>query len=250
MTVRIEHLSYGGGRATVAMCILVADGILPKPDNITIADTGREARSTFDYLDEFVRPMLSPLGLSVDIAPHSLATVDLYSHKGTLLVPAFTKTGKLDTYCSSEWKAMVIQRHLRSKGYEAANIWIGYTVDEAASRISPDKTKCWTKVYPLVERMLTREDCETIIKRRGWPLPPRSSCFMCPHRSNEEWRLIRDKYPDQWAEACRIDNEIREEDEMGGVWLHASRVPLSEADIERNDRREPLRQCGLGGCFT
>jgi hypothetical protein len=31
-------LNYGGGRQTVAICILIARGILPKPDRIVIAE--------------------------------------------------------------------------------------------------------------------------------------------------------------------------------------------------------------------
>lgn len=42
MTKNIEILNYGGGRQTVAMCILIKRGVLPRPDHIIIADTGRE----------------------------------------------------------------------------------------------------------------------------------------------------------------------------------------------------------------
>jgi 3'-phosphoadenosine 5'-phosphosulfate sulfotransferase (PAPS reductase)/FAD synthetase len=246
---KIDILNYGGGRQTIALCILVATGKYRRPDKVLIADTGREAQSTWDYLDTYVRPLMTRVGLEVEIAPHSLATVDLYGHNGDLLLPVYTETGKFKTYCSNEWKASVIQRYLRSQDITEAYNWIGYACDEA-SRINKDKTQCWTKTFPLIEMMLTKQDCMAIIERAGYPLPPKSSCFMCPHRSNEEWRLIRDKYPAQFAEAIRIDNEIREEDEQHGVFLHQDRVPLAEADLERPDRREPDRQCGLGWCMT
>ena len=35
------------------------------------------------------------LGLTVEIAPHSLATVDIYAKNDDLLLPAFTESGKL-----------------------------------------------------------------------------------------------------------------------------------------------------------
>jgi hypothetical protein len=247
--MKINVLNYGGGRQTFAMCILVATGKLPRPDKVLIADTGREAQSTWDYLDQHTKPLLSRVGLEVEIAPHSLATVDLYGHNGDLLLPVYTATGKFQTYCSNEWKGAVMDRYLRSVGITEAYKWIGFAIDES-SRIKPDKAKCWTKTYPLIDMMLTKRDCIGIIERAGYPLPPKSACFMCPHRSNEEWRMIRDEYPEQWAEAVRIDEEIREEDDRHGVYLHQDRVPLAEADLERVDRREPDRQCGFGWCMT
>lgn len=248
-----EVMNYGGGRQTVAMCLLVAMEKLPEPDRIVIADTGREARSTWEYLDEYVQPLMASVGLTVEIAPHSLATVDLYSHKGTLLMPVFTETGKFSTYCSGEWKTCVVQRYLRAKGIKSATSWIGFTTDEPKrirNLFESSKTKgAWRVRCPLAELMLTRLDCEKLILRHGWPLPPKSACFMCPHRSNEEWRFIRDNYPDQWQEAIKIDCEIREEDEFNAVYLHHSRVPLDQADLDAIDRKEPDRQCGLGLCM-
>lgn len=244
-----QVLNYGGGRQTVAMCILVAKGILPRPDRVLIADTGREAQSTWDYLGQHVRPLLRAVGLEVEIAPRSLATVDLYANNGDLLLPVFTATGKMPTFCSSRWKSEVIQRYLRAAGIKRAVSWIGFAVDEL-NRIKSEDTGPWTRCFPLADLMLTKADCIRIVEKHGLPLPAKSACFMCPHRDNEEWRHIRDNYPEQWAEAIRIDNEIRENDDQGGVFLHQDRVPLSEADLDRKDRREPNRQCGLGFCMT
>src|ERR1043165_6024182 len=125
-----DVFSYGGGRQTVAMCILIARGILPRPDVIVAADTGREAPSTWEYLDRYVQPMLAEHGMRVEIAPHSLSKVDLYAHNGDLLVPAFTATGKLPTFCSTEWKARVVRRWLREREVTRARVWIGFALDE------------------------------------------------------------------------------------------------------------------------
>ena len=42
-------LSHGGGRQTVAMGVLAVKGEIEKPSMIIMADTGREATSTWDY---------------------------------------------------------------------------------------------------------------------------------------------------------------------------------------------------------
>jgi hypothetical protein len=259
-----DVLSYGGGRQTVALCLLVAKGLQARPDRVVIADTGREKRSTWDYLDAHVRPLLRSIGLEVEVAPHGLATVDLYAKNGDMLVPAYTATGKLKPFCSNEWKAQVIRRHLRATGVERARCWIGYAVDEsgrinddrryARERLDdPDRFGPWTRTYPLCDLMLTKADCRRIVEDFGWPLPAPSACYMCPHLGDAEWRHVRDELPDQFAEACRLDEALRAEDVArggSGVWLHRSLRPLREADLDRPGRAPAPGQCGLGGCFT
>lgn len=253
MTDSMTYLSYGGGRQTVALCVLIARGVLPRPDQIIAADTGREARSTWAYLDDHVRPLLAPLGLAVEIAPHALATVDLHGLNGDLLLPAWTATGKLPTFCSTEWKARVVQRYLRGQGVTAGTTvtsLIGYSHDERHRIRGNHGDGCWRRAFPLVDLGLTKADCQIIIADQGLPLPASSSCWMCPHRSNAQWRHVRDNLPDQWQEAIALDAAIREDDERGAVYLHQSRVPLAEADLDATDRREPMRQCSLGLCMV
>lgn len=242
-------LSYGGGRQTVAMCLLVTRGLLPRPDRIVFADTGREVATTREYLARFVAPHLAEFGLAVEIASHDLATVDLYAHNGDLLLPAFTEGGKLNTWCSNEWKAYVVQRYLRSQGIKRAVNWIGFSLDER-KRVKNFGEEPWLKSYPLIDLMLTSANCEQIIAQRGWPVPSKSRCFMCPHQSNAEWRQVRDDLPSQFAEAVRLDEEVRAADERGGVWLHHSRLPLALADFDVPDRVATGGQaCGFGGCY-
>lgn len=248
----MEVLSYGGGVQSVAMVVLAATERLPVPDYIICADTGREARSTWRYVEQTLMPYLQSVKLAerFHVAPHDLATVDLYGKNGDLLLPAYTAAGKLPTFCSNEWKGRVVQRYLRARGVERCNMWIGFSLDEA-DRVKHNKAdEGWCKrVYPLLDLMLTRSDCEAIITQAGLPLPVKSACHMCPHRTNEEWRHIRDNYPDQWQEAIEIDEEIREADLQGGVYLHKSRVPLAVADLDKDDSRERGKQCGFGYCF-
>ena len=241
-----EILSYGGGVQTIAMCVLVAQGKLPKPDFVIAADTGREMPTTWEYADEVARPLLASVGLQLHVAPHDLATVDIYGGNGDLLLPVYTPTGKLPTFCASEWKARVVQRYARGLGAKTADMvmWIGFSLDEA-HRIKGDAGRR----YPLIDFMLTRSDCEHIIKAAGLPLPLKSRCWMCPHQNNAEWREVRNA-PDLWQQAIELDDEIRANDERGGVFLHASRRPLAEADIDAADRKEPNWQCAFGLCFV
>jgi hypothetical protein len=238
---------YGGGRQTVAMCVLISQGRYPKPERVLIANTSREKQSTWDYLEEITRPLLATVGLTVEIAPHDLATVDLYAHNGDLLLPVYTKTGKFQAYCSNEWKARVADRFLRAQGVTNHVSWIGFAWDERR-RIKGREGRA----FPLVDMMLTKADCRAIITKAGLPMPEPSACWMCPNMPNEEWRAVRDKYPEDFERAVQLDEEIRAEDlERGGtgVWLHHSRVPLRDADLDAVDRADTGRPCGLGLCM-
>jgi hypothetical protein len=268
----LQVLSYGGGWQTTGMLVLITQGKLPRPDRIIIADTGREKASTWRYLEQTAHPRMREIGLDIEIAPRSLAYVDIYAHNGDLLLPAFTAKGKLSAFCSTEWKARVVERylHLSALGFtpdaiasmphdevkrqmkrridETWTNWIGFTYDER-DRIKGHDGR-W---YPLVEMMLTKTDNRAILRAAGWPDPTSSACWMCANMSNEEWRGVRDNDPGDFAAACAIDDEIRENDLFNGgsgVWLHHSRVPLREANLEADDRKEPSRQCGLGMCFV
>lgn len=127
----IDVLMYGGGRQTVAYCVLITQGHVAQPDKIVIADTGREKQSTWDYMAEITQPLLASIGLEIEIAPRSYAYVDLYAKSGHLLLPVFTETGKFPAYCSDEWKKRVAHRYLREQGV-AANYTsiIGFAYDE------------------------------------------------------------------------------------------------------------------------
>lgn len=248
-------MNYGGGRQTTAMLILVQRGILPRPDRIVIADTGRENPSTWEYREEITEPLAQSLGMTIEIAPRSLAYVDLYSHQGDLLLPVYTATGKLPAFCSTEWKQRVVRRYLKERGIHSATAWIGYALDER-DRYKPTKEDAsgpWYRSFPLLDLNLTKRDCIQIVKDAGLPLPPPSACWMCPNKPNEEWRYLRDNYPPAFAQACDLDDEVRAEDQAqghAGVWLHHSRTPLRSADLDADDRKGESRQCGLGMCFV
>ena len=242
----IQCLNYGGGIQTVAMVVLVVKGVLKRPDHLVIADTGREVATTWKYLDEHVQPLISrELGMQIEIAPHSLATVDLYSHKGDLLLPAFTTTGKLRTWCSGEWKARVVDRYLRAL-YPKGKFrhWIGFSLDEQRRIKSDDKGR----IYPLIDLAVARSDCERIIAAAGLPLPDKSRCWCCPNQHNQEWLSLP---PEEMQRAIALDNEIRENDwgrGEEGLFLHHSATPLGEANLDMPDRKIPPG-CQSGLCF-
>ncbi len=245
----IVALSYGGGWQSVAMCVLVRQGRLPKPDLAVIADTGREVRSTWTYLHEVMQPYLDPIGLTIQTAPHTLARVDLYDDSGLTLMPAYTEEGRLASFCSGEWKRDVCERWLRLQSVKACTMWIGYSIDEVY-RANKKDHRGWCKLdFPLINLFINRAMCRGIIEAAGLPMPKKSRCFQCPHQRREEWLEVKAD-PEQWAEACRLDHEMRAQDpEQAGLYLYSGRVPLELAVFD-HEPHQAGKLCADGSCWT
>lgn len=253
MSDRALTWSYGGGTQSAAIAVLIAQDKLPKPECSVIADTGREQSETWAYLRQHVQPLLASVGVTIHRAPHSMATVDLYSKSGKLLIPAFTPpNGKLPTFCSTEWKKRVVQRYLRQHGYgpgRPVDTWIGFSLEEAYRRMKPSGVAWQEYTWPLVDLVpRTRNECRQLVLDAGLPDPPRSSCWMCPYHTDEEWRHIKDKAPVDWAKAVVFDEEIRR---MDTVYVHRSFKPLSEVTLDSEEEEDDGREsCESGHCFV
>lgn len=250
--------SFGGGTQTYGILQMIKKGKLPKPDLAIMANTGREATSTWLYLLKYGLPQIEALGIPFHIAPHDLATVDLYGKNGDLLIPAFTRKGKLPTFCSNEWKTRVVRRYLKAlygQTFECV-MWLGMSIDEI-ERLKPADIQWVEHHWPLCNMpvsghyglQMSRADCAQVVVNGGAPLPPKSACKICPHYTNDRWQEMKEKYPTDFAEAVALDLFIRSNDQQGGVWLHASRIPLDEVDFSQPS--EPtLFGCDSGFCWT
>lgn len=244
--------SYGGGVQSVAIGVLIHEGVLPRPELSVIADTGRERRTTWEYLRDHMQPFLDPVGVTIQIAPHSLAGKwDLYAADGTPLVPAYDGAeGRLSTFCSGKWKADVVQRWLRQQGVRECVQWIGYSMDELW-RAKKDKHHWCRTEYPLIEKWINRAMCYAIIEKAGLPIPKKSRCYGCPHQSDAEWQEVKED-PVDWPKAVAMDEEVRRNDPQGkGLYLYSGRVPLALADFTHGTGIvAPARPCETGHCWT
>lgn len=259
---RTDIWSYGGGTQSIAIAVLIAQGRLPKPKHVIFADTSREASETMEYFEANVKPIFDKCGLTLEIASHDRATVDLYTSTGKLSIPAFTDGGALPTFCSNEWKKRVVARYVRSLGFGRKNpvrTWIGISKDEIG-RAKDSGTEWNENYYPLLFGVtMSRKDCYSLIESYGLPSPPKSSCWMCPYRRNPQWRRLRDHYPADFQKAVDLDEEIRAKDKFNAVYLHDSRVPLKDADLEDKPEAEnpqasfifgEVKHCDSGYCWV
>lgn len=246
--MRTQIWSSGGGVQSSAIAALICMGEL-RPDLAIIVDTERELSTTWDYLDRYVIPSLETAGVKLErVNKSEFATVDLMRNDD-ILIPAFTtesgNVGKLPTYCSNEWKQRVMRRWAVSKGVKQADVWIGFTIDEL-KRVTTSIGK-WQNRYPLIEKRMNRGDCIALVKRIGWPEPPRSSCWMCPNKPHNEWEWQKIHAPEDFQKAIEFEKEIQKADQ--DLWLTDTGKHLGETDFSKPDDMFSGR-CDSGMCFV
>jgi len=86
--------------------------------------------------------------------------------------------------------------------------WIGISTDEA-SRMKPSREPWIINKYPLIEHNISREQCVEWMLAEGYPEPPRSACIFCPYHSDEEWKRLRDKEPEEFQRAVEWEREAQ-----------------------------------------
>lgn len=259
---RTQIWNNGGGTQSAAIAALIVTGKLPKPDLAVIADTGRERSSTWDYLNEHVGPALESVGVTIHrVAKERYSNKDLFGGKDgeTLLIPAFTTSsgdiGKMSGYCAGEWKRDVVRRWATAEhNVKAAQNWIGYSTDEMGRAYKAQHAKKsqgkWITRFPLIELGMDRGDCIAVVRRMGWPAPPRSSCWMCPNMRMGEWREVMEDDRDR-PKVIQFDRELRSSDPH--VWLTDQAIPIERVDFD--DQNDVLfgrerGACDSGMCFV
>ena len=158
------------------------------------------------------------------------------------------KRGLLRRHCTTDYKINVVDKAIRDKLQLKPRQWMPVSV-EMVMGISYDEmyrmkvpTQKWKSFdYPLIDLKMTRADCVKYVEQFGLGRPPRSACYFCPFKSNEEWRHLRDNQPQDWARAVEFDRKIRRSVTPGltsEFFVHRDYVPLDGADLGKSDEGE------------
>jgi hypothetical protein len=221
----------GGGVDSTAIAVLICQKELPPPDYAWIVDVGYEPRTTWDYVERVLQPKLAEVGVTLHVLKTSDYTNNDLVRGGFPTIPAYRRAEsgtiqKLHVHCSNEWKALVARRWLRAQGVTACEQWIGISADE--TRRVRESDRAWIRIrYPLIGRGLTRSDCMYLIGQAGWPQPERTSCYLCPHRSQGDWRRLAARNPADFSRAVEAEREMQKT--HPDVFLHRSDVALNAA---------------------
>ena len=257
----LDIFSYGGGVQSVAICALIYQGKIPKPDKIVIIDTGYERGSTWRYMETITQPAMRSVGLEIERIYRADFTENNYlqtCQKGTeqettyCLLPVFNKTAKgtaskASGFCSHKMKRDPFTRYLKKQGVKEYRTWLGFSADEMR------RAKDTSFFYPLISRvtgggdiLMNRGDCIAEIKRVGWAVPHKSSCYICPHMRDSEWRELPH---DEIVKAAAIESEIQKINEGYEKYLHRSLVPITEVKFQESAQDDLHLNCDSGMCF-
>lgn len=246
-------MSHGMGVQTTTISLMAIAGDIEPYDVAVFADTQAEPQEVYDHLDK-LGPVMEAHGTPlVRVTAGSLTNrmLDVNRRDG-IQIPVYMKgtdrnDGMLRRQCTEKFKSRPVYKWLNQwREGEHVALTLGISWDEI-QRMKPAKRKWITNEYPLVDLRMTRRDCLAYIAEAGWTAP-RSACTYCPFHNDDEWRRLRDEHPDDWAEAVRIEHEMREihADRIaagattltGTPYVHRSMVPLDEVDLRNRDERD------------
>ena len=223
------------------------------PDYAIFADTQCEPQAVYEHLDWLEQEVAGTVPI-LRVTAGNLMEDSLRSRYGYRFatMPLFVRNpdggvGMLRRQCTREYKIAIITRTIREllgipRGRRVpygvrVEQWLGISVDEI-HRAKAGRERWIETRFPLLEKRMRRWDCIVWLKRHGYPIPPKSSCIVCPYHDNAYWRDMRDNRPDEWRRAVEFDREIRRG--LRGVeqeaYLHRQLVPLDEADIDGVDQ--------------
>ena len=259
-------LSLGAGVQSSTLALMAAHGeIEPMPDFAIFADTQAEPPEVYEWLEYITSKLPYPVyivtggNLTKDVLTPRIKKKD--TGKGSKvgdtymvqviplfgLMPNGKKTAAIGRKCTSQYKIRPILKKIKElcdikRGQKETTVtqWIGISWDEL-QRMKESQNYWSQHRFPLIEKRMTRVECNVWMQKHGYPLPPRSACYYCPFHSDEDWRNFRDKDPEIFKKAIKFDEEIRQAFKEKSkavnmeVYLHKSCKPLSEVDLDTDE---------------
>ena len=240
-----RYLSLGAGVQSSTLALMIAHGEIEPVEAAIFADTGWEPRKVYEWLDWLEKQLPFPVyrvqrgNLRADTITRSNTTGQLFAAIPWHMVMPNGDRAMGRRQCTMEYKIQPLTKKTReliglvprqrAKGV-LCEMLIGISTDEAM-RMKPAQ-EAWKKHrWPLIEKGMSRNDCLRWMERKGYPLPPKSSCIGCPFHSDHEWRAIKAD-PEAWADAVEVDAAIRSQPGIKGQqFMHRSCVPLEQVDL-------------------
>jgi hypothetical protein len=183
----LRVLSLGAGVQSSTCLLMSLAGELPRLDAAVFADTGWEPGAVYAHLDRLeaaataggvrvYRVSAGNLRRDALDPAHHFASLPLYVRRPD------GKRGMIRRQCTREYKLTPIRRKVRAlweqAGRPLVEQWLGISADEV-HRMRDSDVRYIRLRYVLVERGLTRADCQRWLAEHGWPGVPRSSCVGC-----------------------------------------------------------------------
>ena len=267
-----RSLSWGCGVQSTCLAVMSALGEIEPLDAIITADTMWERQKTYKIRD-FYTEWLEARGVRVEIV--SAGDIRQLGAANHMHIPFWTDIGgPLRRQCTRHFKIRPIKHRIREMlGLHASDpphpkanaveLWLGISWDEF-SRMNSSRVAFISHRWPLIEKRLTRNDCEDYLQALGLPIPVKSACVGCPYRQPSEWIELKTDDADEWQQAVEFDERNRDNPlakRKGGgskadqLYIYKYGKPLANARLEADARREKRGKqlplfCESGYCWT
>lgn len=250
-------LSLGGGVQSGTMAMRIARGLVPMVDCAIFANTLHESAATYAYLDWLESHVPFPIyrvskGDLWEAATHVRRTRDGKRTYIETAIPAFLvdgdSFGKGQRHCTVDFKIDPINAKLRQllgrkrigkKSGILAEMLIGISTDEYI-RMKPNRLHWIKSQFPLIDAGMSRADCQHWMEQNGYPVPPRSACTFCPHRSDAAWLdLSASEFADAGEKEVELQAAYAATSQIRSVpFLHESRKLLPLVKLDSRKRRK------------
>lgn len=259
----MKILSLGWGVQSWTLAAMVALGELEPIDFAVHADTTWERKQTYDFASRWT-PWLEAHGVKVV----TVSDADQAKKAATAAtdIPGFTLSqtgdrGQLRRQCTSRWKitpqrrfiAAELEQRGLAKSPGVVEQWLGISLDEW-SRAKDADVKFIKHCFPLLDLRMTRGDCVAWLERNGLEVPGKSACVFCPYHNRRAWADMKRDQLEDWLIAVEIDLQIRGARPPYSLFVHSTRVPLTEAvnipeDVGMTQPGMFDDECDSGHCF-
>lgn len=266
----LEIISLGLGVQSTALYYMSSMGDLPRVDYAIFSDLGREGEETYAYLDYLLDWQKQNDGVPIIVRKEKNLYRDLLNSENSTgqrfaSIPAFTlnddgTTGMLRRQCTGEYKIQVVDNAIRDlyglkpkQRRPETRVWQGITLDEIERMSIPQdawkvnyypyigyaasKNKGGYRVATETDMTKSRADLYSWYIQKGLPIPPKSACIFCPYQSDVRWYDMKENHPDDFEDACLVDQRIRNSTKKGinnPVFIHSSCKPLSEIVFDKH----------------
>ena len=253
-------ISLGAGVQSSTMGEMANQGeITPMPDAAIFADTQWEPKAVYEWLEFLEKRWKFPI---YRVTAGNLRKETLEGmQRGNLSLKTAAESRRFSVIpwhmkmpngdgamgrrqCTRDFKVSPIRKQIRKLLNNklrcgACSMWIGISRDEAY-RMKPSNVRYIENRWPLIDLLMTRNDCLRWWQKRGLPIPPKSSCIGCPYHNDKQWRDIKAD-PVAWADAVEIDRSIRNQAKMKSEqFMHRSLMPLDKVDFSTDEDRGQL----------
>lgn len=239
-------ISLGWGVQSFTLAAMSALGELPPVGAAIHADTTHERTDTYAFAAKWT-PWLEDHDVRVVTVSDPEDTVKVWQGE---MIPAYTGDGgRAFRTCTQRWKIAPMRQWIQANRSNAqVEQWLGISRDEI-HRAKHSDVKYITNKWPLLDKRMTRKDCEVWLTAHDLEIPPKSACVFCPFHNNAAWHSL---LPVDMARAVAVDEAIRHSRHDVTLYLHTKRIPLSDVDARTPQERGQLDMFGdecEGVCF-